>query len=167
MLLTLFISVTGLLARLSEEFHCCRLTEHCLVPPLCAYGVSVYLKHSRLRFHKGPYSAWVFQRGVQKFMSHETALSTGVALLIYCFQHKLILRKLTEFNPVQSLCSTFCRSVKVTFRPAAWSNSISIDSSLMTINLFCFFFFKSITAMTDVSQTAFHPRLFERLESPC
>lgn len=74
MLPTLFISVTGLLARLSEEHHCCRLTAHCLVPSLCTHSVSVYLKHSRLRFHKDPDSARAFQRGVHKFMSHETAL---------------------------------------------------------------------------------------------
>lgn len=70
--LTLFISVTGLLVGLSEELHCCRLTAHCLVLPLCMYSVSVYLKHSKLRFHKDP--AWVFQRGVHKFTSLETAL---------------------------------------------------------------------------------------------
>lgn len=77
MLPLLFISVTGLLAKLSEEQHCCRLTAHCLVFFLsvqCTHSVNVYLKHSRLRFHKDPDSAQPFQRGVHKFMSHETAL---------------------------------------------------------------------------------------------
>lgn len=74
--LTLFISMSGRLARLSEELHCCRLTAQCLVLPLCMYDVSVYLKHSRLRFHKDPDSAWTFHRDVQKFMSHETALDS-------------------------------------------------------------------------------------------
>lgn len=78
MLLTLFISVTELRARLSEELHCCRPTAHCLVPSLRTYTVSVYLKHGRLRFHKDPDSAWAFLRGAHKFMSHETALNSGL-----------------------------------------------------------------------------------------
>lgn len=43
MLLSLFISVTGVLARLSEERHCCRLTAHCLVPSLSVYTVLVFI----------------------------------------------------------------------------------------------------------------------------
>lgn len=78
MLLTLFISVTELRARLSEELHCCRPTAHCLVPSLRTYTVSVYLKHGRLRFHKDPDSARAFLRGAHKFMSHETALNSGL-----------------------------------------------------------------------------------------
>lgn len=74
----LFISVTGLLARLSEERHCCRLTALCLVLPLCARGPGVYLKHGRLRFYKDPDSARWFHRGLHKFTSNETAFRGAV-----------------------------------------------------------------------------------------
>lgn len=72
-LLKLFISMARLLARLSEELHCCRLTAQCLVLPVRTHNVSVYLKRSRLRFHKDPESAWTFHRDAQKFTRHETA----------------------------------------------------------------------------------------------
>lgn len=80
---TLFISVTGLLARLSEEQHCCRLTALCLVLSLCTHSVGVYLKHSRLRFYKDPDSARAFHRGLHKFMSHETPLLDEMYTCVY------------------------------------------------------------------------------------
>lgn len=87
MLRTLFISVTRLAAWPSEELHCCRLTARCLVLPLCTCRVSVYLKHSRLRFHKDPDSACVFQRGVQKFTRHETAMCSILSSSMMMVKH--------------------------------------------------------------------------------